>query len=82
MADVFTKELKHMNMQHIRSKDTKAEAVLRKTLWQKLMMRFYILKRKVNECPTLKEFFNVKEQGEEDIIRRKLKTNLHEKMKM
>lgn len=25
------------------------------------MMRFYILKRKVNECPTLKEFFNVKE---------------------
>lgn len=45
----------------IRSKDTKAEAVLRKTLWQKLMMRFYILKRKVNECPTLKEFFNVKE---------------------
>ena len=60
MADVFTKELKHMNMQHIRSKDTKAEAVLRKTLWQKLMMRFYILKRKVNECPTLKEFFNVK----------------------
>ena len=68
MADVFTKELKHMNMQHIRSKDTKAEAVLRKTLWQKLIMRFYILKRKVNECPTLKEFFNVKEQGEEDII--------------
>lgn len=30
MADAFTKELKHMNMQHIRSKDTKAEAVLRK----------------------------------------------------
>ncbi len=61
MADVFTKELKHMNMQNIRSKDTKAEAVLRKTLWQKFMMRVYILKRKVNECPTLKEFFNVKE---------------------
>lgn len=50
-----------MNMQHIRSKDTKAEAVLRKTLWQKLMMRFYILERKVNECPILKESFNVKE---------------------
>ena len=33
MADVLTKEQRHRNMQHIRGKDTKAEVVLRKTLW-------------------------------------------------
>lgn len=35
MADVLTKEQRRKNMQHIRSKDTKAEIVLRKALWHK-----------------------------------------------
>lgn len=35
MADVFTKEQRKKNMQRIRSKDTKAEIVLRKALWHK-----------------------------------------------
>lgn len=35
MADVLTKEQRHRNMQHIRSKDTKPEVVLRKALWHK-----------------------------------------------
>lgn len=35
MADVLTKEQRHKNMQHIRSKDTSPEVVLRKTLWRK-----------------------------------------------
>lgn len=33
MADVLTKEQRHKNMQHIRSKDTKPEITLRKALW-------------------------------------------------
>lgn len=33
MADVLTKEQRHKNMSHIRSKDTKIEVVLRKALW-------------------------------------------------
>ncbi len=35
MPDVLTKEQRHRNMQHIRSKDTKPEVVLRKALWHK-----------------------------------------------
>lgn len=35
MADVLTKEQSHKNMQHIRSKDTKPEVLLRKALWNK-----------------------------------------------
>ncbi len=35
MADVLTKEQRHKNMQHICSKDTKPEVVLRKALWKK-----------------------------------------------
>lgn len=35
MADVLTREQRHKNMQHIRSKDTKPEVVLRKALWKK-----------------------------------------------
>lgn len=35
MADVLTREQRHKNMQHIRSKDTRAEVVLRKALWHK-----------------------------------------------
>lgn len=35
MSDVLTKEQRHKNMQHIRSKDTKIELLLRKALWQK-----------------------------------------------
>ena len=35
MADVLTREQRKKNMQHIRSKDTKAEIMLRKELWHK-----------------------------------------------
>lgn len=35
MTDVLTKEQRKKNMQHIRSKDTKAELLLRKALWHK-----------------------------------------------
>lgn len=35
MADVLTKEQRHKNMQHIRSKDTRIELILRKALWKK-----------------------------------------------
>lgn len=35
MTDVLTKEQRKRNMQHIRSKDTKAEVLLRKALWKK-----------------------------------------------
>ena len=35
MTDVLTKEQRKKNMQHIRSKDTKAEILLRKALWKK-----------------------------------------------
>ncbi len=35
MTDVLTKEQRKKNMQHIRSKDTKAEILLRKALWHK-----------------------------------------------
>ena len=35
MADVLTREQRKKNMQHIRSKDTKAEIMLRKALWHK-----------------------------------------------
>ena len=35
MADVLTSEQRKKNMQHIRSKDTKPEVVLRKALWHK-----------------------------------------------
>ena len=31
--DILTKEQRRKNMQHIRGKDTKAEVLLRKTLW-------------------------------------------------
>ncbi len=33
--DVLTKDQRRKNMQHIRSKDTKAEVILRKSLWRK-----------------------------------------------
>ncbi len=33
--DVLTKEQRRKNMQHIRSKNTKAEVLLRKTLWHR-----------------------------------------------
>lgn len=33
--DVLTKEQRHKNMQHIRSKNTKPEVLLRKALWRK-----------------------------------------------
>jgi len=33
MSDVLTKSQRHKNMQHIRSKDTKPEIILRKKLW-------------------------------------------------
>ena len=33
--DNLTKEQRHRNMQHIRSKDTKPEVLLRKALWHK-----------------------------------------------
>lgn len=33
--DVLTKEQRRKNMQHIRSKDTKIEVILRKALWNK-----------------------------------------------
>ncbi|SFK53275.1 T/G mismatch-specific endonuclease [Lachnospiraceae bacterium KH1T2] len=35
MTDVLTVEQRRKNMQHIRSKDTKIEVLLRKALWQK-----------------------------------------------
>lgn len=35
MADVLTKAQRRKNMQHIRSKDTKIEVMLRKALWEK-----------------------------------------------
>ena len=35
MADVLTKEQRRKNMQHIKSKDTKIEVILRKSLWNK-----------------------------------------------
>lgn len=33
MPDIMTKEQRRKNMQHIRSKDTKIEVILRKALW-------------------------------------------------
>lgn len=35
MSDVFTPEQRHIAMQHMRSKDTVIELVLRKALWEK-----------------------------------------------
>ena len=35
MADVLTPDQRKKNMQHIRSKDTKIEMILRKALWKK-----------------------------------------------
>lgn len=35
MADVLTKEQRRKNMQHIKSKDTQIEIILRKALWKK-----------------------------------------------
>lgn len=35
MADVLTKEQRRKNMKNIRSKDTKIEVILRKSLWKK-----------------------------------------------
>ncbi len=35
MADVLTAEQRRKNMQHIKSKDTKIEVLLRKALWKK-----------------------------------------------
>ena len=35
MTDVLTKEQRRKNMQHIKSKDTKIELILRKALWKK-----------------------------------------------
>ena len=35
MADNLTPEQRRRNMQHIRSKDTKPEILLRKALWRK-----------------------------------------------
>ena len=35
MADVLTPEQRRKNMQHIKSKDTKIEMLLRKALWEK-----------------------------------------------
>jgi len=35
LTDVLTKEQRRKNMQHIRSKDTKIEVLLRKALWHK-----------------------------------------------
>jgi DNA mismatch endonuclease (patch repair protein) len=35
VTDVLTKEQRKKNMQHIRSKDTKAEILLRRSLWKK-----------------------------------------------
>ena len=35
MSDVLTPEQRRRNMQHIRSKDTKIEVILRKKLWEK-----------------------------------------------
>lgn len=35
MADVLTPEQRHKNMQHIKSKDTDIEVMLRKALWHK-----------------------------------------------
>ena len=35
MADVLTKEQRRKNMQHIKSKDTKIEVILHKSLWNK-----------------------------------------------
>lgn len=35
MADILTREQRRKNMQHIRSKDTKIEVILRKVLWHK-----------------------------------------------
>lgn len=34
-GDVLTKEQRRKNMQHIKSKDTKIEVILRKSLWNK-----------------------------------------------
>lgn len=35
MADVLTKEQRHKNMQHVKSKNTSIELLLRHALWQK-----------------------------------------------
>ena len=47
MADVLTKEQRHKNMQHIRSKDTQIELMLRKALWEK----GYRYRKNYNELP-------------------------------
>ena len=35
MPDILTKEQRRKNMQHIGSRDTKIEVILRKALWEK-----------------------------------------------
>ena len=47
MADVLTKEQRRKNMQHIKSKDTKIEVLLRKALWD----RGYRYRKNYKELP-------------------------------
>lgn len=56
--DVLTKEQRRKNMQHIRSKDTKIEVMLRKALWA----RGYHYRKNYNALP-----------GKPDIVLRKYK---------
>lgn len=47
MADNLTKEQRHKNMSHIKSKDTSIEVKLRKALWS----RGYRYRKNYNELP-------------------------------
>ncbi len=47
MADILTKEQRRKNMQHIKSKDTKIEVLLRKALWD----RGYRYRKNYKELP-------------------------------
>lgn len=47
MADVLTKEQRKKNMQHIKSKDTKIELILRKALWD----RGYRYRKNLKDLP-------------------------------
>lgn len=52
MADVLTKEQRSKNMQHIKSKDTKIELMLRKELWAK-GYRYRKNYKKLPGCPDI-----------------------------
>ena len=50
--DVMTKSQRHLNMQHIRSKDSKPEIILRQALWKK-GIRYRKNYKRLPGCPDI-----------------------------